>query len=145
MLPWVERFARIDVFHDLDRGTADDMEDLLNDLLELEHAGWRSLCDRTGGDFYGDVMTGDGRMVLADGTVMSRRDVIESLEDAPPWSSYTIEDPVATRLSDDVTALLYTGTGHRDAGEDFTGIMTSVYVRHDTVWKLAHYQQTASP
>jgi hypothetical protein len=121
------------------------MEDLLNELLELEHAGWRSLCDSTGGDFYGSIMTEDGRMVLANGVVMSRSVVTDSLEDAPPWSSYTIDDPAATSLSDDVAALVYTGTGHRDGGEDFTGIMTSVYVRHESGWKLAHYQQTAKP
>lgn len=121
------------------------MREPLDELLELEHAGWRSLCDSTGGDFYGSLMTEDGRMVLANGAVMSRSGVTDSLEDAPPWSSYTIDDPVATTLSDDVVALVYTGTGHRDGGEGFTGIMTSVYVRYDSGWRLAHYQQTAKP
>jgi hypothetical protein len=121
------------------------MEDLRNELLELEHAGWRSLCDGSGSDFYGSLMTDDGRMVLANGVVMSRSEVTASLEHAPPWSSYTIDDPVATTLSDDVAALIYTGTGHRDGGEDFTGIMTSVYVRDESGWKLAHYQQTVTP
>jgi hypothetical protein len=118
------------------------MGELLNELLELEHAGWRSLCDSTGADFYGKLMTENGRMVLANGVVMSRSAVTDSLENAPPWSAYTIDDPTATALSDDVAALVYTGTGHRDGGEDFTGTMTSVYVRHDSGWKLAHYQQT---
>jgi hypothetical protein len=121
------------------------MEDLLNELLELEHAGWRSLCDSTGGDFYGNVMTDDGRMVLANGAVMSRSEVTESLEHAPPWASYAIDDPSVVTLGDDVAALVYTGTGHRDGGDDFIGIMTSVYVRHDSGWRLAHYQQTAKP
>lgn len=121
------------------------MRDLLDELLELEDAGWRSLCDGTGGKFYGDLMTDDGRMVLANGVVMTRSAVIDSLEDAPPWSSYTITDPVATRLGDDTAAVVYTGTGHRHGGDDFTGIMTSVYVRRESDWKLAHYQQTAMP
>lgn len=94
------------------------VEDLLNELLELEHAGWRALCDSTGGRFYGNLMTVDGRMVLANGAVMSRTAVTDSLENVPPWSSYTIDDPAATMLSDDVAALVYTGTGHRDGGED---------------------------
>ena len=72
------------------------MDDLLEHLTELEHSGWRPLCDGTGGEFYGNLMTHDARMVLAGGTVMSRDDVIESLEHAPPWASYTIDDPVAT-------------------------------------------------
>ncbi len=119
------------------------MEDPTNELLELEHAGWRSLCDSSGGAFYGHLMADDGRMVLANGVVMSRSEVIESLEHAPPWSGYAIDDPVTTTLSDDVAVLIYTGTGHRDDGDDFTGVMSSVYVRRESGWKLAHYQQTA--
>lgn len=90
-------------------------------------------------------MTDDPRIVLADATVTSRRDVVDSLEHSPPWSSYTIDDPVLLSISDDVTALLYTGTGHRDDGDDFTGRMTSVYVRHASQWRLALYQQTSVP
>lgn len=118
------------------------MTNLLEELLELEHAGWRSLCSSAGGDFYGDLMTADGHMVLANGVVMSRSTVVESLEHAPPWSSYTIDDPEATLLSDEVAALIYTGTGHRDDGDDFTAIMTSIYLRQAFGWQLAHYQQT---
>ncbi len=118
------------------------MTSLLEELLELEHAGWRSLCNSTGGDFYGDLMTADGHMVLANGAVMSCAAVIESLQHAPPWSSYTIDEPQATLLSDEVAALIYTGTGHRDDGDDFTAIMTSIYVRRASGWQLAHYQQT---
>lgn len=118
------------------------MTNLLEELLELEHAGWQSLCSSSGGNFYGDLMTADGHMVLANGVVMSRSTVVESLEHAPPWSSYTIDDPGATQLADDVAALIYSGTAHRDDGDDFTAIMTSIYVRHASGWRLAHYQQT---
>lgn len=118
------------------------MEDPHDELLELEHAGWRSLCDSTGADYYGGIMTPDARMVLANGAVMSRSDVIESLRQAPPWASYEIDDPVVVRIGKDAVALLYVGTGHRDEGEDFTGVMTSVYVPTDDGWKLALYQQT---
>ena len=58
------------------------------ELLELEHRGWRSLCSSTGADFYGEIMTEDGVMVLSHGFVLSRPQVIESLNDAPPWSGY---------------------------------------------------------
>jgi len=40
---------------------------LLDDLLELERAGWRSRCESTGDRFYGDLMTDDALMVLATG------------------------------------------------------------------------------
>jgi hypothetical protein len=48
----------------------------MDDLLELEHAGWASLCDGTGSEFYGDVLSESGIMVLADGSVMTRDDVV---------------------------------------------------------------------
>ncbi len=115
---------------------------LLDELLDLETAGWLSLCDGTGADFYESVMTDDARMVLANGVVMTRSEVAESLQHAPPWASFDIDAPVLTLLGDDVVALVYTGTGRRRQGDDFTAIMTSVYVRRPSGWKLAHYQQT---
>ena len=59
----------------------------MDELLELEHAGWASLCNGTGAEFYGGLMTDDGVMVLADGTVMTRSDVVEALGKSPPWAN----------------------------------------------------------
>ena len=114
----------------------------MDDLLELEHAGWRSLCEGTGGRFYGELMTDQARMVLANGSVMSRRQVVEALAGAPTWDAYQIDDPAAVPIDDQTTALVYTGTGRRGDGEPFVGVMTSVYVRRDDGWRLALYQQT---
>ena len=50
------------------------------------------MCDGTGDDFYGRTMTEDGVMVLADGTVLSRPDVVAALENAPSWSSYEMDE-----------------------------------------------------
>ena len=47
-----------------------------------------------------------------------------------------------SEVSSDVVAVVYTGTGRRDDGEDFTGIMTSTYRRDGSEWKLALHQQT---
>lgn len=44
---------------------------LLDELLDIERAGgWQSLCKSTGDRFYGDLMTEDAVMVLANGSVM---------------------------------------------------------------------------
>lgn len=118
------------------------MTTLLDEVLELEHVGWRSLCDGTGSEVYGRLMTADSRMVLAGGMVMTRDDVTESLRHAPPWDGYTIADPAATTIGSDACLLVYIGTGRRTDGDDFTAVMASVYVRHGGEWKLAHYQQT---
>jgi hypothetical protein len=47
-------------------------QQLLDELLELECAGWRSLCESTGDRFCGDLMTADAVMVLANGAAMDR-------------------------------------------------------------------------
>ena len=118
----------------------------MDELIELERAGWASLCDGTGDVFYGRMMTGDGVMVLADGTVMTRDDVVAALGQAPPWGSYEMDDVRVVPLGHDAAALVYVGTGHREGDEpSFVGVMSSVYVRGDGGWKLALYQQTPKP
>ncbi len=115
----------------------------MDELIELEHAGWASLCNGTGDSFYGDLMTDDGLMVMANGAVMTRKEVVDALAESPPWASYEIDDVQIVPVGDDAAALVYVGTGHRDADDPpFVGVMTSVYVRRDGDWKLALYQQT---
>ena len=114
----------------------------MDELIELERAGWASLCDGTADAFYGDVMTPDGLMVLADGSVMARDEVVAALGQAPAWASYEIDDVRVVPISEESAALVYTGTGHRDGDEPFVAIMSSVYVRRDGRWRLFLYQQT---
>lgn len=116
----------------------------LDALLELEHAGWKSLSDGTGDAFYGDVMTDGALMVLANGMVMDRDAVTSALGQSPPWVRYEIEDARLVEIDSDTAALVYRGSGYRDgADEPFVGAMSSVYTRSTVGWKLALYQQTA--
>jgi hypothetical protein len=119
-------------------------DDLLSPILELERQGWDSLCDGTGGSFYGRLMTDDALMVLASGTVLDREAVVASLVESPPWSTYEISDVRLVDLGVDAASLVYTGTGHRDGEAAFVARMSSTYVRVDGLWRLALYQQTPS-
>ncbi|MGI9085820.1 MAG: nuclear transport factor 2 family protein [Aeromicrobium sp.] len=113
-------------------------------LLDLERQGWDSLCDGTGATFYGDLMTDDAVMVLASGVVMDRAAVVASLEHAPPWHSYDIDEVRLVDVCEDAAALVYVGTGYRHGDQPaFVGIMSSLYVCRDERWRLAVYQQTA--
>lgn len=120
--------------------------DLLDELLFIEHRGWTSLCDSTGADFYGSIMTDDGVMVLAHGVVMDRDAVVASLNEAPPWRTYEISDARLVNAGKDATALTYTGRAYREGDEPaFEGLMSSVYVYGEGSWGLALYQQTVIP
>jgi hypothetical protein len=117
--------------------------DILDELLELEHDGWKALCGGTAAQFYGDVMAADGVMVLANGAVMTRAEVTEALAQAPPWQRYEITDALLIDVGTDTAALVYTGKGWREGSDEpFVGAMSSVYHRTDTGWRLALYQQT---
>lgn len=115
-------------------------------VLDLERAGWDALCNGTAADFYARTMTPGGLMVLANGEVMTRDEVVAALADAPPWCRYEIGEPRLVPLGADAVALVYLGTAHRDPDDPpFVGAMTSVYVASpgDGEWRLALYQQTA--
>lgn len=125
------------------------------DLLLLEHAGWRSLCEQTGSTFYGDLMTPDGVMILAHGMILDRDAVVASLDQAPPWDTYEIGEERLIELHQDAAVLVYRGTARRGAGPEadpapeavahFDALMASTYVRHQERWRLACYQQTPIP
>ena len=115
-------------------------------LLDLERLGWASLCEGTGSDFFGSLMTRDGVMVLADGLVLNRQEVVASLREAIPWDRYSIADARLVSVGSEGAALVYTVRAERD-GDDapFSALMSSVYRRGAGVWRLALYQQTAIP
>jgi hypothetical protein len=78
-----------------------------NELLEPETAGWDALCQSTGDELYGNVMTDDALIILANGMVMGRRMVVESRDD-PVWADYEIDDPRPVNVCDGAYALVYT-------------------------------------
>ncbi|WP_460999013.1 nuclear transport factor 2 family protein [Streptomonospora sediminis] len=119
---------------------------VFDELLELEHRGWRSLCDGSGADFYGEIMAEDGVMVLAHGRVLDRAAVAASLQDAPPWSGYQISDERIIGLGPGDAVLVYRARAHRGSADTaFTALMSSVYTRRGGTWRLALYQQTPVP
>jgi hypothetical protein len=119
---------------------------LLDDLLELERAGWDALTTSAGGAFYADAMTEDGIMVLVNGAAIGRDDVVRTLDASEPWARYDVTDAAAVPLTDDVAVLYYRVTALRDPEDPaFAGLLASTYVRRDGAWKLAFHQQTAVP
>jgi hypothetical protein len=120
-------------------------DELYDDLMALERAGWDALCSGAGADFYADLMTEDGLMVLAHGQVLDRTAVAGSLREAPPWDDYRIDDTRLVTTGDRSAALVYRATARRAGAEPFTAWMTSSYVRLRGPWRLALYTQTVVP
>lgn len=120
-------------------------EGLLTELEAVERAGWDALCAGTGGDFYADLMTEDGVMVLAHGQVMGRDAVVESLAGGPAWDRYELADLTVVPAGPDAATLVYRATAHRAEAPPFTALMTSTYVRRDDRWRLTVYTQTPVP
>jgi hypothetical protein len=120
------------------------MPSVEDSLLDLERAGWDSLCNASGSEFYGGIMLADALMVLANGMVMDRDTVLASLSKSPSWRAYDIGDVRLIELDDHNAVLVYTGTAYRDGDEPaLVGAMTSTYHRTDDGWKLALYTQTS--
>lgn len=119
------------------------MRDLtLDELLQLERRGWDSLCRSEGGAFYGELMTPEAVMVLVNGMVLDRDTVAASLDGAPPWADYRLDDARVIPVGADSAALVYRATATRNGEAPFTALMTSVYRRVDGEPRLALYQQT---
>lgn len=116
----------------------------LADLVDFERRGWDALCASTGSDHYGRLMTADGVMVLVNGMVQDRDGVVSSLDSAPPWSSYDLEEPRLVEVGEDAVALVYRATAFREGeAEPFRALMTSIYRLIDGEPRLVLYQQTA--
>ncbi len=58
----------------------------------LERAGWDSLCNQTGSEYYGELMLPNALIVLANGMVMDRDVVVSALSESPPLRAYDIGD-----------------------------------------------------
>ncbi|MFB9071968.1 nuclear transport factor 2 family protein [Citricoccus parietis] len=115
----------------------------LNDLLPLEHRGWDALCSTRGGTFYGELMTDDAVMVLVNGMVLDRDTVASTLDHAPPWSAYRLDDARLVPTGTDSAALVYTATASRSGDPDpFTALMSSHYRLLDGRIRMTLYQQT---
>lgn len=119
---------------------------LSEELLALEREGWDALCQQRGAEHFGDLMTADALMVLANGQVMDREEVVAALADAPPWASFEIADSRAVVVGGDGAALVYRATASRAADEPpFVAVMTSVYAKDGDRWRLVVYMQTPVP
>jgi hypothetical protein len=116
-----------------------------NTRLRAEIDGWQSLCERAGPEYYGSLMLEEGVMVLVDGSILDRGQVIGSLADAPSWDGFELSDVDLIAVGTQAAALVYRAKAWRGTEEPLTAVMSSLYVDVDGRPRLALYQQTAAP
>ena len=115
-------------------------DDLPARLLHEEHAGWRAILAGRGGAHYARAMTRDGIMIV-EGAVLGRDDMMKSFAGTPPWDSYEIHEPAVVRLGDHAGILAYRAVARR--GDETANLrMSTTYLYDDGAWHVAAHQQT---
>lgn len=116
---------------------------LLEDLLALEHDGWKSLTrgDRT---FYSDLVTEATRVVFPDPVgVIDGGQMVAAIDAANPWARYEIDQPQVVELGPQAAILIYHVTAQRPGQPEYHAWISSGYQRNDTgEWHFAFHQHT---
>jgi ketosteroid isomerase-like protein len=115
----------------------------VNELFDLERAGWQALVDGTAADFYRAMFTDDALLVVP-GMVMEASAWVASLQ-GPQWSRFELDNVRVLDLADDCRALLYRAVAQREGEAPYEALVTSTYRRVGDRWKLALHQQTPTP
>ncbi len=113
------------------------------ELTGLERQGWDALSTdgEAAGDFYDRVLDERAVMLLPGGMVLEdRASMVESMS-GQAWSRYALEDMRCSRPTAD-TGLVTYGVVAERGGQEYSALMSSLYVRRGDGWKLAFHQQT---
>lgn len=115
---------------------------ILDDLLDLERAGWEALStDGGAAPFYDSVLSEQVLMLFPGGFLIDDRAAVIASMGGEPWSSYEMSDERVLGLSDESAVLAYRVTAVRGDTE-YSALVNSTYVRRQGDWRLAVHQQT---
>lgn len=114
-----------------------------NELESIERKGWDALV--AGGsdarDFYDGILTDSPTMLLPGGLILRDRGVMLQTMGDSPWGSFEISDLVASEPAPDTGLVTYSVVAHR-GDDEYSALLSSLYVRVDGDWRLAFHQQT---
>jgi Zn-finger nucleic acid-binding protein len=79
------------------------------------------------------------------GFIVDKAMFVQMVDSEASWTSFTVEEPRVTSLTPDTAILVYRATGKRTGQPDYVALMSSIYVKRDGRWRLAHHQQTPQP
>lgn len=108
-----------------------------NGICELEQKLWLD-----GPEVYERSMDPACIMAFPGMGVMKAADVIESLKQAPRWSSVQMDHKTVGHAGEDIAVVAYRAVGQREEGDPYRCLCTSTYRRKDDQWLLVQHQQT---
>lgn len=113
------------------------------ELISLEREGWDALSSsgEAARAFYERVLGDQVVMLLPGGMRLEDRATIIDSMSGQPWSRYALEDMRCRELASDVGVVTYGVVAER-GGQEYSALMSSVYVQRADGWKLAFHQQT---
>ena len=113
---------------------------LRDELLALEEGFWQAAGNRGA---YSEHLADDAVHLFPGwGLTTDNERVLEAVEDAEPWETFSIEDLSLLALGEGAAALVYTARARRAGQDEYVAAMTSVYRRDGDGWKLVIHQQT---
>lgn len=95
-----------------------------------------------GSSVYDTLLDPECLMAFPGMGVMRAADVLNSLKNAPRWSTVEITGRTIGRPGDEVLVLGYKAEGRREGAEPYLALCTSTYRRDSGAWKLVQHQQT---
>src|SRR3712207_2262403 len=109
-----------------------------DELIGLERQGWDALSTdgETARAFYDRVLDERAVMLLPGGMVLDDRATLLESMSGQPWSRYALEDLRCFRPTPDTGLVTYGVVAERD-GQQYSALMSSLYVRREDSWKLA--------
>jgi hypothetical protein len=115
----------------------------VDELEVLERDGWDALS--TSGEaartFFERVLDDSVVMLLPGGAVLDDRALIVESMSGQPWSGFSLADVRSLRLTPETGVVTYGVVAERD-GQEYSALMSSLYVRREDGWRLAFHQQT---
>lgn len=117
---------------------------MVDQLIDLEKRGWTALSSGKAAaqEFYDTVLDSEVVMLFPGGTMLSSRDEILRSMAGPPWAWFRIEEARTLALGDDAGLIAYRAKAQREGGEVYSALISSVYVRRGSEWKMVFHQQT---
>jgi len=114
------------------------------ELIDLEHEGWKALASDDPVAWWDDHLD-DGALMVFPGFVATREQSLEGMTQAPPWSWFRLDDVRVLDLGDDAAVVVYAASAQRDGQPEYRALMSSTWVRRTGGWRLALHQQTPLP